>query len=174
MIARLGDVEPRFEGDGHYVAPSAILIGRVILRQEASVWFNAVLRGDNDRIVIGRRSNVQDGAVLHTDPGLELLVGDRVTVGHRAVLHGCRVGDGALIGIGATVLNEARIGARSMVGANALVTQGASFPEGVLVLGTPARIVRDLTPAELEGLERSSDTYVDKARQYREAFGPVG
>ncbi len=170
MILRLGERRPVFEGEGQYVADNAMLVGSVRLKANASVWFGAVLRGDNDDIVIGCDSNVQDGAVLHTDPGMPLTVGDRVTVGHLAMLHGCTVGDDSLVGIGATIMNEARIGRRSVVGAHALVTEGKSFPDGVLIVGAPARIARELEPGELEALSQAAAVYVDKGRRYTDGL----
>jgi carbonic anhydrase/acetyltransferase-like protein (isoleucine patch superfamily) len=167
VICSLDGDTPEFEGDGHFVAPNATLIGKVTLGPGASVWFNAVARGDNDRIRIGRDSNIQDGAVLHTDPGIELIIGDRVTVGHLAMLHGCTIGDNTLIGIGSTVLNRARIGRNSVVGAHTLVTEGKAFPDGVLLTGSPARIVRELEADELAMLQRSADVYVEHGRRYR-------
>lgn len=162
----LAERRPVLEGEGHFVAPNATVIGSVALGDAASVWFNAVLRGDNDWLRIGARSNVQDGSVLHTDPGLELLVGDGVTIGHQVMLHGCTVGDNALIGIGSTVLNGARIGANSIVGAHALVTEGREFPEGSLILGAPARVSRELTDDEIAMISKSADIYVENARRF--------
>ncbi len=166
MIHALGDRRPEFEGGGHFVADNATLIGSVRLRDRASVWFNCVLRGDNDWITIGERSNVQDGSVLHTDPGLELVIGDGVTVGHKAMLHGCTIGDDSLIGIGSTVLNGARIGRHSIVGAHALVTENRQFPDGVMLLGAPARIARELTDDEIARIRASADIYVRNAARF--------
>lgn len=166
----LGERRPVLEGDGHFVAPNATVIGSVALGDAASVWFNAVLRGDNDWLRIGTRSNVQDGSVLHTDPGLELVIGDGVTIGHRVMLHGCTVGDNALIGIGSTVLNRARIGANSIVGAHALVTEGKEFPAGSLILGAPARVSRELTDDEIAMISKSADIYVENARRFSTSF----
>ena len=168
MIYTLGDKQPVFEGDGHFVAPNATLVGTVRLKAGASVWFNTVLRGDNDWICIGEMSNVQDGSILHTDPGIELVVGNKVTIGHQVTLHGCKIGDGSLIGIGSTILNNARIGRNCLVAANALVTEGSEFPDGVLILGAPAKTTRDLKPAEIEMLEYSARVYTENARRYRE------
>ncbi len=167
MIFGLGDRHPVLEGDGQFVAPNASVIGQVRLKAGASVWFGAVLRGDNDWIVVGENSNIQDGAILHTDPGIELIVGANVTVGHRAMLHGCRIGDNSLVGIGSTVLNNARIGSNSVVGAHALVTEGKSFPDGVLLLGSPAKIARELDAQELEMLKASAAVYVKQNARYR-------
>ncbi len=168
MIARLGDREPVFEGAGHFVADSAAIIGSVRLGDRASVWFNCVLRGDNDWLEIGARSNVQDGCVLHTDPDLPLVVGTGVTVGHMAMLHGCRVGDNSLIGIGATVLNGASIGANCIVGAHALVTENKAFPDGTLILGSPARAMRELSADEITAIGASAASYVANAERFRE------
>lgn len=174
-ILSLDGIAPELPEDGDYfVAPGARLIGRVILRAGASVWFNAVLRGDNEPIEVGEGSNVQDGCVLHTDPGMKLTIGPGVTVGHNAILHGCDVGAGSLIGMGAVVLNGARIGRNCLIGANALVTEGKSIPDGSLVMGQPARVVRPLDPEALAGLVRSAQTYRRKAQQYRTGLRPVG
>ena len=150
-----------------WAADSAQLIGRVRLGAAASVWYGAVLRGDNEWIEVGERSNVQDHAVLHTDMGFPLRLGRQVTVGHRAMLHGCTVGDGSLIGIGSVVLNGAVIGRSSLVGANALVTEGKTFPDGALILGSPARVVRMLSDEQIEGLRRSAELYIAQAARHR-------
>lgn len=173
MNYSLGEREPVLEGDGHFIAPNATIIGSVRLRAAASVWFNCVLRGDNDWIDIGARSNIQDGSVLHTDPGLELVVGENVTIGHKVMLHGCTIGNRTLIGIGSTVLNGARIGSRSVVGAHSLVTEGKSFPDGVLILGSPARVVRPLEEDEIALLARSADVYVANAARYRTSLSVI-
>jgi carbonic anhydrase/acetyltransferase-like protein (isoleucine patch superfamily) len=163
----LDGVEPETPEDGDWwVAPGAVLVGRVILRRNASVWFNAVLRGDNEPIEIGENSNVQDGAVLHTDPGSPLTLGRDVTVGHLAMLHGCEVGDGSLIGIGAVVLNGARIGKGCLIGAKALVGEGKDIPDGSMVLGAPGRIVRTLDDAARERLAHGAQHYVHNWRRY--------
>lgn len=167
MIFALGDSTPELTGDSHFIAPNASIIGKVTLHEGASVWFNAVLRGDNDRITIGAGSNVQDGAILHTDPGIELIVGRNVTIGHRAMLHGCRVGDNSLIGIGATILNHARIGCNTLVGAHALVPEGKSFPDGVLLLGSPAKVARELSAEEIDRLGNSASVYTQQSARYR-------
>ncbi|MBQ6655803.1 MAG: gamma carbonic anhydrase family protein [Ottowia sp.] len=150
-----------------WVADSAQVMGRVRLAAGASVWFGCVLRGDVDDISIGEESNIQDGSVLHVDPGAPLHVGARVTVGHKAMLHGCTVGDESLIGIGAVVLNGARIGQHCLVGAGALVTEGKEFADGSLIVGAPARVVRQLTPEEIEGLRHSAQHYVENAERFR-------
>ena len=161
----LDDLAPTL-GEGAWAAPSADLIGDVRLGARASVWFGAVIRADNTPILIGEDSNVQDGAIGHSDPGYPLTIGARVTVGHQAILHGCTIGDGALIGMGAKILNGAVIGDRCLVGAGALVTEGKSFAAGMLVVGAPARVVRPLTEAELAGLALSAEHYAQKAAAY--------
>ncbi len=172
MIHTLGDRTPEFEGSGHFVADNATLIGTVRLRDQASVWFNCVLRGDCDWIDIGERSNIQDGSVLHTDPGLPLAVGKDVTVGHMAMLHGCTIGDESLIGIGATILNGAKIGRHTIVGAHALVTEGKEFPDGVMLLGAPARVARELTDEEKGMIGYSAKHYVQNAARFLDSLAP--
>lgn len=165
----LGETAPTL-GDGAWTAPSADLIGDVRLAARASVWFGAIIRADNTPILIGEESNVQDGAIGHSDPGFPLSIGNRVTVGHQAILHGCTVGDGALVGMGAKVLNGAVIGAKCLVGAGALVTEGKSFEGGMLIVGAPARVVRPLSEQELAMLELSAAHYADKAAHYAAAL----
>lgn len=150
-----------------WVADSAQVMGNVVLEADSSVWFNAVIRGDNEPIRVGRGSNIQDGCVLHSDHGLPLTVGDRVTVGHQVMLHGCTIGDESLIGIGAVVLNGARIGKNCLVGAGSLVTEGKEFPDGSMIMGSPAKVVRQLTPEQIEGLRRSARGYQENARRFR-------
>ena len=166
MIHTLGEQSPELVGDGHFVAPNATIIGNVRLQPEASVWFNCVIRGDNELIEIGPGSNVQDGSVLHTDPGFPLTIGRGVTVGHKVMLHGCTIGDNSLIGIGSTVLNGARIGSNCLVGASALITEGKSFPDGTVILGTPAKVVRELSDEEIAGLKETASHYVENAARY--------
>ena len=170
MIYSLGDRAPEFEGAGHFVADSASIIGSVRLKDKASIWFNCVLRGDNDWLVVGERSNIQDGSVLHTDPGIELVVGNGVTVGHTVMLHGCEIGDNSLIGIGSTVLNGAKIGKNSLVGAHALVTENKVFPDNSLILGAPASVVRELTDEEIALIRGSADVYVDNAERFNKSL----
>ena len=150
-----------------WVADSAQVMGRVSLAEDASVWFGAVVRGDTERICIGRRTNVQDGSVLHADQGMPLTLGEDVTVGHQVMLHGCTIGDGSLIGIQAVVLNGAKIGKHCLVGAGSLVTEGKEFPDGSMILGSPAKVVRQLTPEQIEGLQRSAEAYVQNARRFK-------
>lgn len=161
----IGGIGPTL-ASGAWAAPSADLIGDVRLGARASIWFGAVVRADNTPIIIGEDSNIQDGAVCHSDPHAPLTVGRGVTVGHQAILHGCTVGDGALIGMGARVLNGALIGERCIVGAGALVPEGKTYEPGYLLVGAPARIIRPLTDAELQMLEASALVYVQKAGEY--------
>jgi carbonic anhydrase/acetyltransferase-like protein (isoleucine patch superfamily) len=157
---------PRLPVGFCFVAGSAELIGNVELAEDVGIWFQAVLRGDNEPIRIGQGSNVQDLCVLHTDPGFPLTVGEGCTIGHRAILHGCSIGDYSLIGMGATILNGARIGRHCLIGANALVTEGKKIPDNSLVVGAPGRIVRELDEQERERLQRSSERYVANARRF--------
>jgi carbonic anhydrase/acetyltransferase-like protein (isoleucine patch superfamily) len=150
-----------------WVADSAQVMGNVVLAEDVSIWFGVVIRGDTETIRIGRGSNIQDLSVLHADHGMPLTVGEDVTVGHQVMLHGCTVGDGSLIGIGAVVLNGAKIGKGCLVGAGSLVTEGKEFPDGSMILGSPAKVVRQLTPEQLEGLRQSAKHYVDNARRFR-------
>ena len=166
MIYSLAEREVKFEGD-YYVAPNATLIGSVVVGHEANVWFNVVVRGDNDVITLGAGSNVQDGSVLHTDEGIRLTLGARVTVGHMAMLHGCTIGDNTLVGINSVILNGAVVGKNCIVGANTLIAEGKEFPEGSLILGSPGRIARSLTQAEIAGLADFASHYIDNARRYR-------
>lgn len=172
MFFQLGDKTP-VRGEQVFVAANATVIGNVELQQQASVWFNAVLRGDNERICIGRQSNVQDGSVLHTDAGYPLTLGTGVTVGHKAMLHGCQVGDYSLIGINAVVLNGARIGKHCIIGANALVPEGMEVPDGSLVVGSPATIKRQLNEQQKQMLQASAAHYVHNARRFAETLTPV-
>ena len=167
MLFALGSRKAQLRGNGHYVAPNAVVIGDVVLESESSVWFNVVIRGDNDTITIGARSNIQDGSVLHTDAGVPLTLGESVSVGHLVMLHGCTIGNGSLIGIKAVVLNRARIGRECLIGANALVTEGKTIPDRSLVLGSPARVVRILDADEIANMRWIADHYVENARRYR-------
>ncbi|NJK42731.1 MAG: gamma carbonic anhydrase family protein [Aquincola sp.] len=168
-VYRLGDLTPQIDPTA-WVAENAVLIGRVVLGPGASVWYGAVLRADNEPIVIGARCNIQDSAVLHTDPGFPLTLGEGVSVGHQAMLHGCTVGDGALVGIQAIVLNGARIGARCLVGAGALVTEGKVFEPEQLIVGAPALVKRALMAPQVEGLARTAAGYVERAQRYRQTL----
>lgn len=165
MIYSLDQLTPRI-GAGVYVAPNATVIGDVVLGDGVSIWFGAVLRGDVECLTIGAGTNIQDNSVLHSDPGSPLVLGERVTVGHRVILHGCRVGNESLIGMGATVLNDARIGRHCLVGANALITEGKQFADGMLIVGAPARVVRPLTADEIAGLALSAERYRERGQRY--------
>jgi carbonic anhydrase/acetyltransferase-like protein (isoleucine patch superfamily) len=167
MIYELDGQGPEFPSDGRYwIAETATLIGRVRLRTDASVWFGAVLRGDNEWIELGERSQIQDNCTLHTDPGFPLTIGHDCVVGHNVVLHGCTIGANSLIGMGAIMLNGARIGANSLVGAGALITEGKTFPDNTLIVGTPARAVRTLDEAAVKQIAAGADIYVRRFKQY--------
>lgn len=166
-IYALGDARPELPEAGRFwVAPDAVLIGRVRLLEDAGIWFNCTLRGDNEWIEIGPRSNVQEGTVMHTDPGCPLIIGADCTIGHRAILHGCIVGDNTLIGMGATILNRVKIGRNCLVGANALVTEGKEFPDNSLIVGSPARVVRELDAKAIAGLTASATRYVENWKRF--------
>lgn len=174
MIYSLDGVSPEFPEDGDYwVAPDANLIGKVVLRSAASVWFGATLRGDNEPIILGEGSNIQENSVLHTDPGCPLTIGRHCTIGHKAMLHGCTIGDNTLIGMGATILNRAVIGRNCLIGAGALVTEGKEIPDGSLVVGAPGKVVRTLDAAAIEGLRESAERYVANMRRFRAGLKPV-
>ncbi|MFY0637218.1 gamma carbonic anhydrase family protein [Maricaulis maris] len=167
-IYALGDSTPTLPGaDEYWVAESAEVMGRVILEAGASVWYGAIIRGDNDPITIGENSNVQDGAVLHTDEGVPLTVGKGVTIGHQAMLHGCTVGDGCLIGIGSTILNGAKIGKNCIIGAHALITEGKEIPDNSLVVGSPGRVLKTLGEDTAEVLRWSADHYVANWKKHK-------
>jgi len=166
MLYRLGERIPELRGERHFVADSAAVIGSVILENNVSVWFSAVLRGDIEPIRIGANSNIQDGAVLHTDTGIPLTVAANVTVGHQATLHGCTIGEGSLIGIKAVILNHAVIGKNCLIGANALITEGKIIPDNSLVIGAPGKIVRTLTEEEIAGMRANIVRYVELAASH--------
>lgn len=166
-VYRLGEHSPEL-AEGVWVAESAQVVGRVTLAANVSVWFNAVLRGDSEHLHIGAGTNIQDGSVLHADAGMPLVLGENVTVGHQVMLHGCTVGDNSLIGIGAGVLNGAKIGRNCLVGAGALVTEGKTFPDGCLIVGAPAKVVRELTEQQIQGLAMSAAHYVRNGHRYAE------
>jgi carbonic anhydrase/acetyltransferase-like protein (isoleucine patch superfamily) len=167
MLYDLGEHRVATSGDEYFAAPSSAVIGRVRLGRDVSIWFGAVLRGDSEQISIGDRSNVQDNAVVHVDGDAPAFVGADVTIGHAATVHGCRVGDFSLIGIGATILSHAVIGRYCIVGANALITEGKEFPDRSLIVGVPAKRVREVTEAEMKMLEASAAHYVEMGRRYR-------
>jgi carbonic anhydrase/acetyltransferase-like protein (isoleucine patch superfamily) len=164
----IGERRVVLRGAHHYIAPDASIIGSVTLEHEVSVWFNVVIRADNDQVAIGEQTNVQDGSVLHVDPGYPMNLGRRVTVGHKVMLHGCSVGDGSLIGINSVVMNGAKIGKSTLIGANTLIAEGKEIPDGVLVLGSPGKIVRELKQEEKDYLLKIADGYVQRSRFYRQ------
>lgn len=165
-VYALDDIAPTLPQGFCFVAESATVIGNVELGEDVGVWFGAVIRGDNERIRVGARTNVQDLCMLHSDMGYPLSIGEGCTIGHRATVHGCTIGAGTLVGMSATILNGARIGTRCLVGAGALVTEGKEIPDGSLVLGAPARVARALSNIEVEGLRRSAEHYVANARRF--------
>ena len=171
MRYNLGDQQPDIAEDA-FIAPSAVVIGDVKLQAESSIWFGAVLRGDIETITIGRGSNIQDGTVCHTDPNNPCTVGEYVTVGHMAMLHGCTIGDHSLVGIGATLMNGSSVGKECIVGAHALVTEGKRFPDGVVIMGAPAKVVRELTDEDRAKLRANADRYVQRARRYQQELKP--
>jgi len=171
---KLGDREPAYPpGSEYWIAPNAVVAGHVILKKNASVWFGAVLRGDNEPIVVGENSNIQDNSVCHTDMGSPLIIGDNVTVGHMVMLHGCTIGDGALIGIGAIVLNGAKIGKNCLVGAGALITEGKEYPDGTMILGSPAKVVRDLAPEHAARMGMGAMSYVRNWQKFKAGLAPA-
>ena len=165
-IYQLDDLSPAIH-DSAWVADSAAVMGNVTLSEDSSVWFGVVIRGDTETITVGKGTNIQDNSVLHADHGMPLVIGDNVTVGHQVMLHGCTIGDGSLIGIQAVVLNGAKIGKNCLVGAGSLVTEGKEFPDGCMILGSPAKAVRQLTDAQIQGLKMSAQHYIDNARRYK-------
>ncbi len=175
MIYDLDGDRPELPELGRYwVAPNASVIGKVRLKVDASVWFGAVLRGDNEWIELGERSQIQDNATLHTDPGYPLTIGPDCVIGHNVILHGCTIGPNSLVGMGAIMLNGARIGANCLVGAGALITEGKTFPDGSLIVGSPARAVRALDEAAIKMIARGADIYVRRFKQYAKGLKPVG
>jgi carbonic anhydrase/acetyltransferase-like protein (isoleucine patch superfamily) len=163
----IGERRVELRGASHYVAYDATLVGDITLENDVSVWFKVVMRAENDRISIGEGSNIQDGSVLHVDPGYPLRLDSRVTVGHKVMLHGCSVGEGTLIGINSVVMNGARIGRNTLIGANTLIAEGKQIPDGVLVLGSPGKVVRELKQEEKDYLLKIAQGYVERGRLYR-------
>ncbi len=172
-IYELDGVAPTL-GKDTYVADSAQVMGDVTLGEGASMWFGVIARGDSERITIGRGSNIQDGAVLHADAGKPLVIGDNVSVGHMVMLHGCTVGDGSLIGIGAIVLNDVKIGKNCIVGAHSLVTEGKEFPDGSMIMGSPAKLVRQLAPEQIAGVHRIADHYMANGKRFKAGLKKIG
>ncbi len=173
MLYRLGERIPELRGEQHFIADNATVIGSVILEKNVSIWFNAVLRGDNEPIHIGANSNIQDGAVLHTDMGFPLKIAENVTVGHMAMLHGCTVGAGSLIGIKAVLLNNCVIGKNCLVGANALITEGKVIPDNSLVVGAPGRVIRQLNETEIAAIYANAEHYLEQMRAYNTSLSII-
>ena len=172
-IYKLGTTSPSI-AESAFVADNNAVIGNVTIHDNASVWFGATIRGDNDLITIGRNSNVQEGAVLHTDPGYQLTIEDNVTVGHQAMLHGCSIGAGTTVGMQAVILNGARIGRNCLVGAGALVTEGKEFPDNSLIIGVPAKVMRTLSEEDIAGMHRNTDRYVERAQYFKTKLERIG
>ena len=173
MIYSLGKLIPEIS-EAAFVASSAIIIGSVSIAAHASIWYGTVLRGDNDLIEVGERSNIQDGTVIHVDKGIPTRIDKNVSIGHGTMLHGCTIGEGALVGIGSVILDHAKIGPYSLVGANSLITEGKDFPDGSLILGSPAKRVRSLTDQEIEQLLANADIYVKRSIQYKTELRLIG
>ena len=170
MIYTLENLKPNYLGDSHWIADSADIIGNVQIGLEVSIWWRAVVRGDNEPIVIGDRTNVQDGCVLHTDPGFPMHIGKNVTIGHMCMLHGCEIGNGSLVGIGSTVLNGAKIGKNCLIGAHSLITEGKVIPDNSLVMGSPGKIIRELELKQSKELVKNADDYVERAKLYAQGL----
>jgi carbonic anhydrase/acetyltransferase-like protein (isoleucine patch superfamily) len=174
-IYELDGHRPEFPDDNsHWIAETAVLIARVRMKSMSSIWFGAVLRGDNEWIELGERSQIQDNATVHTDPGFPITIGSDCVIGHKVMLHGCTVGNNSLIGMGAIVLNGAKIGNNSLVGAGALVTEGKSFPDNSLIVGSPARAIRVLTPEAIAGIRHGAEHYVNRSREYAAKLKRIG
>src|SRR5690348_2578594 len=167
-VYSLGEREVSFHGDEWFIAHNATVVGSVVIHNRASLWFNVVARGDNDVITIGERSNIQDGAVLHVDPGVPLTLGKNVSVGHLAMLHGCTIGDGTLVGIGSVIMNHVVVGRGSLIGAGTLLPEGKNIPDGVLVLGSPGKVIRELKQEEKDDMLKIAESYVQRSRLFRE------
>jgi Carbonic anhydrases/acetyltransferases, isoleucine patch superfamily len=173
-VYNLGNVAPELPSDGEYwIAPTAAVMGNVILKKNASVWWGATLRGDNDPIIIGENSNVQDGSVLHTDLGSPLTIGANVTIGHMVMLHGCTIGDNTLVGIGSIVLNGAKIGKNCLIGANCLITEGKEIPDNSLVMGAPGKVVREISDQQAMVIAAGAQHYVENWKRYRRELTAV-
>ena len=171
-IYKLGTLTPELDPQS-WVAPNAAVIGQVVMKKNASVWWNCTVRGDTDRIIIGENTNIQDGSIVHTNRGIVVTLGDHVTVGHGDILHGCTIGDRCLIGMGATILNHVQIGRHCIVGAHSLLPEGKVYPERSLILGAPARVVRELSDDEVARLADSAERYVNNWKRYRDELAPV-
>ena len=172
-LFNLGERRVQLIGEHHYIAHDATVVGDVVLHSNANIWFQCVVRAENDRITIGENCNVQDASVLHVDPGFPMTLGRNVSIGHKVMLHGCTIGEGTLIGINRVVLNGAKIGKGVLIGANSLITEGKEIPDGVLVVGSPGKVVRELKPEEREGLLKIASGYVERSRLYKREMKPV-
>ncbi len=167
MIYSLGERKLEIKGDDYFIADNATVIGSVVIHNDVSIWFNAVLRGDNEPLVIEEGSNIQDGVVIHTDEGVPFRIGKGVTVGHQAMLHGCDIGDNSLVGINSVILNHAKIGKNCIIGANCLITHGKEIPDNSMVLGSPGKVVRDVTQEEIDYLKFSAEHYVGNFKRFK-------
>ena len=174
MIYELDEIRVKYDPENCFIAENATVIGSVTLGESVSIWFNVVIRGDTDPILVGPRTNVQDGAVLHADPGYALSIGSDVTIGHKAMVHGCTIGDGSLIGINAVVLNGATIGCNCLIGANTLIPEGMNIPDGSLVVGSPGKVKRQLSDKEIQGLIASANHYVENGVRFKNGLKPQG
>ncbi len=172
-IYELDGVKPVLPEEFHWIAPSAVLIGNIHLSEGVGIWFGSVLRGDNEPIKIGKNSNIQENCVMHTDPGFPLLIGEGCTIGHKAMLHGCMIGNNSLIGMGATVLNGAKIGNNCLIGANALIPEGKEIPDNSLVVGMPGKVIRQFDEAAVQGLKASALHYVENAKRFSKGLKAV-
>ncbi|MCD6044121.1 MAG: gamma carbonic anhydrase family protein [Burkholderiales bacterium] len=170
----IGQRQVQLLGEHHYIAHDATLVGDITLHNDVSIWFQVVIRAENDRVTIGEGCNVQDGSVLHVDPGFPMTLGKQVSIGHKVMLHGCTIGDGSLIGINSVIMNGARIGRGTLVGANTLIAEGKEIPDGVLVLGSPGKVVRELKPEEKERLLKVASGYVERGKFYKSNLKPIG
>ena len=173
MIYSLGEKCISTQGNDFWIAPNAAVIGSVILKKNASIWFSATLRGDNDPIIVGENSNIQDGSVCHTDDGMPLIIGDDVTVGHKVILHSCSVGNNSLIGMGSTVLNNAKIGNNCLVGANTLITEGKEFPDNSMIVGSPGKVKRELSEQEVQMIKLSALHYVENMKRFKAQLSEI-
>jgi carbonic anhydrase/acetyltransferase-like protein (isoleucine patch superfamily) len=169
----IGERRVQLLGSHHYVAHDATLVGDITLHNNVNVWFQVVIRAENDRVTIGEDCNIQDGSVLHVDPGFPMTLAPRVSIGHKVMLHGCTVGEGTLIGINSVILNGAKIGRSVLIGANTLIAEGKEIPDGVLVVGSPGKIVRELKPEEKAGLLKISSGYVERSKLYKQSLKPI-
>jgi carbonic anhydrase/acetyltransferase-like protein (isoleucine patch superfamily) len=169
----IGERRVQLVGQNHFIAHDATLVGDIILHNDVNIWFQVVIRAENDRVTIGEGCNIQDGSVLHVDPGYPLTLARNVSIGHKVMLHGCAIGEGSLIGINSVIMNGARIGKGSLIGANTLIAEGKEIPDGVLVLGSPGKVVRELKPEEREGLLRVATGYVERSKFYQKNLKPL-